>query len=140
VLPPFLEDASRRLEHDDHRGLVVGAEDRAGRVPNHAVLADAGVDRRLRRHRIRVCAEEDRCPSSIRRREAAVDVPGIAVETHGCVVLVPLQPELREVGGDSVGHRALLPRRARERTELEEEVDERRRQRLLHGPHPTADD
>ena len=49
------------------------------------------------------------------------------------VVLVPVEPELGQVCADAVGDRALLPRRARDRAELEKEIDERRGQRLLHA-------
>ena len=52
---------------------------------------------RLRRHGVRVRAEEDRRPAPVRGRNPAVDVPGVAVETSRRVVLVPREPELREV-------------------------------------------
>ena len=137
VLPPFLEDAPRRLEHDDDCRLVVRAEDRPRGVAHDAILDDR-VDRGFRRHRVRMRTEEDRRSSlAVRGRQVAVDVPGVAVERPGRGVLVPLETELGEVGADPIGDRALAPRRARERAELQEEVDERRGQRLLlHGAHP----
>ncbi len=92
----------------------------------------------LRRHRVRVRAEEDRRPvPAVRRRDAAVDVPGVTVELRGRVVFVPLQPEIVEVGDHAIGDRALSTRGARQRAELEEEIDERGYQQLLHCGHPT---
>ena len=133
VLATLVEDAANRLEHDDDRRLVVRAEDRPGGIADDAVLADDRVDPRLGRNRVRVRAEEDRRPAVVRRRDAAVDVPRVAVEAAGGVVLVPLEPEVVEVRGDAVCDGALAPGRARKGAELEEEVDEGRRQGLLHG-------
>ena len=65
-----------------------------------------------------------------------VDVPGLAAQLRRGVVLVPLEPELRETGDDAIGDRTLLPRGAGERAQLQEEVDDRRCQRLLHASHP----
>ena len=146
VAAPLSEHAPYRFEHHHDRGLVVGAEDRAGGVADDPVLVDHRIDRSLRRNGVRMCAQEDRRPlSTVRRRDAAVHVPGIAVQPRGGVVLVPLEPQVGQVGGDPVSDRALGAGRARHRAQLEEEVDERRRQRwLIHagsiprGRPPTA--
>ena len=136
VLATLLEHAPHRLEHDDDRGLVVGAEDRAR--PRSA-------RRRPRRRPARSpsraapcpCARRGRsaCRRAVRGRDPAVDVPGVAAEASRGVVLVPVEAELVEVRGDPVGDRALPPGRARDRAELEEEVEEPRPQRLLGGAH-----
>ena len=92
VLASLLEHTSGGLEHDDDRRLVVGAEDRPRMVPHDAVLAHGRLDHRLGRHRVRVRAQEDRrSAGAVRRRDPAVQVPRVAVETTGCVVLVPLE-------------------------------------------------
>ena len=72
-------------------------------------------------------------PSSVAvgRGQPAVDVPGVAVEPRGRVVFVPGQPERREICADTVRHGAFLTGRARERAQLEEEVEKRGN---LHRP------
>ena len=131
-LAPLLDHASYRFEHHHDCGLVVGAEDRAGGVADDPVLVDHGVDRGLGRNGVGVRAQEDRRPPGpVRRRDAAVHVPGVAVQPRGGVVLVPLEPQVGQVGGDPVGDDALAAGRARHRAELEEELDERGGQRLL---------
>ena len=111
VLPLLVEDPPHRLEHHDDGGLVVRAEDRPGRVADDAVLDDDGLDRRLGRNRVRVRAEEDRRSApAVRRREPAVDVPGVAVEPRRRVVLVPLEPEVGQVRADAIRDRALAAR------------------------------
>ena len=133
--PAVAEKPSGRLEHDDDRGLVVRAEDRSRGVADDAVLDDR-LDRRLGRDGVRVRAEEDRrSVSAVRRGQAAEDVSGIAVEHRRRVILVPLEPETGEVTTDPVRDRPLLPRRARHRAQLEEEIEERRGQLRLDGVH-----
>ena len=98
VLATLVEHATHPFEHRDDGRLVVGAEDRPAGVADDPVLSDDRVDRGLGRHRVRVRAEEDRrSVRAVRRRDAAVDVPGVAVELRRRVVLVPLEPQLREV-------------------------------------------
>jgi hypothetical protein len=134
VLAPFLEHAASRLEHDDDRGLVVRAEDGAARVADDPVLADDRLDRAFRRHRVQMGAEKHwRAAVAVRRREAAVDVARVTLEARGRVVLVPLEPQSGEVAGDAVSDRALVPGRARHGAQLQEEIDQGRRQRLLHA-------
>ena len=92
---------------------------------------------------VSVCAQRKIGDAAVRvgRGQAAVELPGRALELRGRVVLVPLEPELREQPADPVRDLALLPGRARDRAELEEEVEHRRRQLrlllllplLLHG-------
>jgi hypothetical protein len=125
VRPPLLPQASRGLEHHRDRGFVVGAEDRPGAVPDDAVLDDR-LDRRLGRNGVGVRAEEDR-QAACRRRQTAGEVPRRSVELRRGLVFVPLQADLRQVRADAVGNRPLLSRRARNRAQLEEEVEELRR-------------
>ena len=134
---PFVEDPPRRLEHDGDCCFVVGTEDRPAGVADDA-LFDDGLDGGFNRHRVRVSAEEDRRASPVRRGQPAVDVPRVSVETRRATVFVPLEPELREVGADAVCNGPFLPRRARDRAELEEELEERRAERFLHEAHPTG--
>ena len=81
------------------------------------------------------------CPGERRRgsasppvvtRDPAEDIP-LAVEPPGGVVLVPLQPQVGRGTPRRDRRRRAPPGWARERAELEEEVDEWRGQRLLHG-------
>ena len=124
---PLLDDPPRGLDHGDDRRLVVGAEDRPARVPDDAVLDDHGLERAVERDRVEVRAEEERRAALGRRREAAEDVPASTPEPLGRVVLLPREPEPVELRRDPVGDRPLLARRARDRAELEEEVEKRRR-------------
>ncbi len=135
MLAPFLDDAPRRLEHDHDRSLVVRPEDGPGGVPHDSVLTHDRLYDRLGRDGIRVRAQEDRHAGTRRRRNPAVDVPRVTVESSGGGVLLMLEPELREVRRDSVGDGAFLRRRARNRAQLEEEIEERRPQRLLDDAH-----
>jgi hypothetical protein len=59
VRAALLEQAAHGVEHHDDRGLVVGAENRAGRVADDVVLPDDGLDRGLRRDRVGVSAQEN---------------------------------------------------------------------------------
>jgi hypothetical protein len=68
MLAPLLEDTPHRLEHHDDRSLVVAAEDRAGAVPDDAVVAHDGLDRGNRRDCVGVRAEEDRHAACVVRR------------------------------------------------------------------------
>ena len=122
VRPPLFDDATGSLEHGDHGRLVVCAEDRPTRVPDDAVL-DHGLERPVERDGVEVRAEEERCAALDGSREAADDVPGRRPEPLGRVVLLPGKPQPVELRGDAVGHRPLLPRRAGDRAELEEEVE-----------------
>jgi hypothetical protein len=88
----LVENALRGLEHHDHGGLVVRAEDRPRCVADDPVLAGNGLDGSLRRNRVRVRAEEDRRPASVGGRDPAVHVPGVTVEPRRGVVLVPFEP------------------------------------------------
>ena len=112
------------LEHRRDRRLVVGAEDRPAGVPHDAVL-DHRLDRALGRHGVEVRAEEDRRPRR-RRLEAAEDVAHRRADLRPGVVLVDGRAEIAQVAGDDVGDRALLARRARDRRELGEEVEDLR--------------
>ena len=139
VVAILLEDPASRLEHRDDRGLVVGAEDRVGGVSHDAVLPHDRFDSGLRGHRVRVRAQEDRGTSvAVRRRDAAVHVARVAFQAGGSVVLVPLEPEPCQVRRHAIRDRALAAGRARQRAELEEQVDQRRGQRLLHVPSIAA--
>ena len=91
----------------DDRGLVVGAEDRAAGVADDPVLDDR-LDRRRRRDGVEVGAEEERRPPSAVGRDPAEEVPASSRSRAG-VVLVDVEPERAELGGDAVGDRALLP-------------------------------
>jgi hypothetical protein len=121
----LLDDAKRRDEHRGHGGLVVGAEDRAPCVPDHAVLDD-GLDRPLRRDGVEVCAQEDRNAAAVRRREPAEEVPGARVDASAGIVLGDLQPVVAEAASDEIGDGTLAARRARDRRQLEEEAQDLR--------------
>ena len=94
VRPAALHQPRGALEHRRDGCLVVGTEDRPGGVPDDLVLADDGLDRRLRRHRVEMGAEEDRrAVPAVRRRQTAEDVPHRRADPRARVVFVRLQPE-----------------------------------------------
>jgi hypothetical protein len=66
-----------------------------------------------------VGAEEER-RSVARRREAGVEVAGVRADARARVVLVDVEPEPAEVGGDAVGRGPLGAGRSRERGQLDE--------------------
>ena len=123
VRATFVEDAADRFEHHDDGGLVVrarGSSPPALRTtpssPTTGSIAASGGT-------VSVCAQRKIGvpPLAVRRGDAAVDVPGVAVEPRRGVVLVPLEPELREIRAVTRSvDGALLPGRARQRAELEE--------------------
>ena len=127
---------ARALEHRRDRGLVVGAEDRAAGVAHDAVLDDAARSA-PRRHRVEVGAEEDRRPLA-RSARAGGEVAHRRADARARVVLVDARARGREVGAHAVGDGALLPRRARHRGQLGEEIESRhtailRRRRYARG-------
>ena len=73
---PSATSARGRLEHRRDGGLVVGAEDRPGRVADDAVLDDR-LDRPLRRHRVEVRAEEERRAAGAASARAGREVAGV---------------------------------------------------------------
>ena len=93
VRPALGEHAPRRLEHRRDGRLVVGAEDRPGRVPDDAVL-DHRLDRRGRRHGVEVRAEEERLAVG-GRLEPRVEVPHRRADPRPGVVLVDARPQSR---------------------------------------------
>ena len=120
---PLLDDPARRLDHRHDRRLVVGAENRPARVPHDPVLAEDRLERALRRHRVEVRAEED--------RRAAFGAAGEPAEQVPIVEPIAAPPRLRrrrgrrpQLSGDTVCDVALLPRRARQRAQLGEEVED----------------
>ncbi len=107
------ENAARTFEHRDDRGLVVGAEDRAARVPDDAVVAEDRLERPVGRNRVQVRAEEER--RSLRLRlDARIDVAE--------VVLVRLEAEVAQIARDGVRDGALVAGWARDGGELQKEV------------------
>ena len=118
---PFGDDPSRGLDHRGDGGLVVGAEDRPGGVPDDAVL-DLGLDAPLRRHGVEVGAEEDRRAPVGAAREPAEQVAGVGVDPGAGVVLLDLEAELAQLRGDAIGHGTLVPGRAFDRGELEKQL------------------
>ena len=89
----------------------------------------------VERNGVEVRAEEERdalLAASARNRQRMF--PAVEPIVGPAAVLVPLEADRVELARDPVGHGPLLPGRARDRAELEEEVDDARRQlRLLHG-------
>ena len=116
------KDPASAFEHRRDGRLVVRAEDRAGRVAHDAVL-DHRLDRALGRNRVEMCAQEDGV-AAVRRFQAAVDVADVRADLRARVVLVHRQAEIAQVADHDVGNRALLARRARERRQLGEKVDD----------------
>jgi hypothetical protein len=121
VLAPLFDHPPDRVDHRNDRRLVVGAEDGARGV-SHDALRDHRVDRPLRRDRVQVGAEEERGAAAVRRCEAAVEVPDLRPDRRAGVVLVDGEPEATELAEDAVGDGALLTRRRRDRSELEEQA------------------
>ena len=122
VRTPFLDEPGRGLEHCGDRRLVVGSEDRCRRVANDVVVCDDRFDRPFRRDRVEVGAEEDRRPGgAVGRRDPAEDVAHGGVDPCSGVVLVVVEAERLQVVEDAVRDRALLPRRARQRRQLEKQ-------------------
>ncbi len=123
VRDALVQDPLRRDEHRRHRGLVVAAEDRVAGVAHDAVLDD-GLDRVGRRHGVEVRAEEDR-GAWRGRLKPRDDVPGVPADPRAGVVLGEVEAQVAQLAGDSLGHRALVTRRARDRAEFEEEIEDR---------------
>ena len=121
VRPALLDDPPRGLDHRHDGRLVVRAEDRPAGVADDAVLADDGLERPLRRHRVEVSAEEDRRPAGDAARQAAEQVPDRRADRRPASSSSTSSPSARSSSIDAVGDRALLARRARDRGELEEE-------------------
>ena len=125
----FDEHPPHRLEHDRHGGLVVGAEDRPGPVPDDAVV-DLGFDRALRRHGVEVRTEEQRETAAVRavRLQAAEQVSDRGADGGAGPVLLHLERKVVQVADHSVRDGALVPGRARQGGELREQVE----RRLIH--------
>ena len=85
------EHSPRRLEHDGHGRLVVGAEDRAGRVANDAVL-DGRLDRPVGRDGVEMRAEEERDAPAVGslRLEPGEEIAARRPDRRSGVVLVHL--------------------------------------------------
>ena len=111
------EHAAHALEHRDDGRLVVRAEDRPAGVPYDAVLDDR-LQRSGRRHRVEVGAEEERRAPNC-RLETDVDVPHGRPDRRAAVVFVRVEAQPAEVAEHDVRDRPLLPRRARDRCELQ---------------------
>ena len=110
---PLFDQAGHRLEHRRHRGLVVGAEDRAGAIADDLVLADDRLDRRLGRDGVEMRAEEDGLAGAVVLVQPAIDVPDRRADLGPGIVLVGLQSESREIVEHAVCDRPFLTRRAR---------------------------
>ena len=103
------DEPARRLEHRRHRRLVVGAEDRAGRVPHHAV-GDDRLDRRGRRDGVEVRAQEDRLARARSARARRRCSPSSSRSPAPCR---PRRPRARSrAGSGSRGPRRRAPRPA----------------------------
>ena len=111
VRPALGDDAARSLDQRDDGRLVVRAEDRPAGVPDDAVLADDGLERALRRHRVEVGAEEDRRTDGLAPGEAAEQVADRRADPRAGVVL--LRPRARsQRARRSRGRRPRAPRQA----------------------------
>ena len=117
------EDPPRRLEHHDHGRLVVRAEDGATGVANDPLLVDHGLERPVRGNGVEMGAEEDRRSLTAPPGQAAEDVPHRRADDRSGPVLVPGEADVVELGDHPVGDGPLLPRRARDRAELEEQAE-----------------
>ena len=113
-------DPPRGLEHRGHGGLVVGAEDRATRVVDDAVL-EHGLDRPCRRHRVEMGAEEERRAFGS-RLDTAEEIADRRVDPAAGIVLVDRERERAEILEHLVGNRAFLPGRARHPRKLDKEL------------------
>ena len=87
---------------------------------------DDGLERPLRRHGVEVRAEKDRRPAVEPSRQPAQQVARVGVDTGAGVVLLDLEAEGAQLGGDAIGDRALIPRWTGDRAELCEEIERRR--------------
>ena len=127
-VPPVLgEDTARCLEHHGDGRLVDRAEDRPGGIADDP-LVDHRLDRARRRHRVQVRAQEERRAFAVPvRLDAAVQVADRRADLRACVVLVDVEPEVPQVPRHGVRDRALLSRRAGQRGELREQVEDVRR-------------
>ena len=92
----------------------------SGGVAHDAVLDDR-LDRALRRHGVEVRAEEEGSPAFDPSREPAEQVAGVRVDPRPGVVLVNVEPEFPQLRGHPVGDGTLVPGRARDGGELEEQ-------------------
>ena len=136
--PPLLDDPARRLHHHRERRLVVRTEDRATRIA-HDPVVQHGLEVAVEGDGVEMGAEEDRHPAADVSGHAAKDVSGRRADRGPAPVLVPLEPDRIELADDPVGDRTLLAGRARNRAQLEKQVDDPGRQlRLLHGGHPMS--
>jgi len=104
------------------RRLVVRAQDRSGGVPHDPVL-DHRLDRGLGRHGVEMCTEEERRPSSAGRLQTRIEVSRVGPDPRTGVVLVHVDAEPSQVRRNAIGDNALLTRRARQRGELREELE-----------------
>ena len=73
---------------------------------------------------VEVRAEEERRPPITASGQAAEHVPHRRADRRARVVLVPLEPDSVELREHQVGDGALLARRARDRGQLEEELED----------------
>ena len=111
------------LEHHRDGGLVVGAEDRPAGVADDTLLHDR-LESSSGRHRVQVRTEEHRLTRAGSSRQPAVQVACGRADPRPAVVLVPRDAEIVEVLPDDVRDSALLTGRARDRRELEEEIEQ----------------
>jgi len=131
VRPVLGEHAPCSLEHRRDCRLVVGSEDRAGRIADHAVVVDHWLDRRSGRHGVEMGTEEDRRAAAVRRFEPAVEIADVRADGAACLILVDRQAEVAEITDDCVGDGALVARRAGQRGQLGEEIDDLRGHRAI---------
>ena len=120
----FGDDPPSRLDHRDDGRLVVRTEDRPGRVSDYPVRDD-GLERALRRHGVEVRAEEDRRTAVEPPGQPAQQVAGVGADAGAGVVLLDLDTQRAQLGGDAIGDRALVPRWTGDRAQLREEVERR---------------
>ena len=127
VRPPRSDELRDGGEHDGHGRLVVGTED--GVVPVHDdAVSHLGVDRPRRRHGVEVGVQEDRnAVAIVGRRQRDVDVPHVGADLRPGVVLGRVEAEVAEEVERAVGDGPLTPRRARDRSQLAEQVEDRDR-------------
>ena len=120
--PAFGDDPPRRLDHRDDGRLVVRAEDRSRGVPDDAVRDDR-LERALRRHGVEMRTEEDRRTAVQPSRQPAQQVARVGVDPGPGVVLLDLEAQRAQLGGDAIGDRALVSRWTGDRAELREEIE-----------------
>ena len=92
------------------------------RVPHHAV-GDDGLDRSGRRDRVEMGAQEDRLAGR-GRLERDEDVAHRRADLRPRVVLVHRQPAVAQVADHAIRDGALLAGRARDRRELQEQIED----------------